>query len=71
MGDSDTGDLTTEISKVIDEECRAAYLADNIGPAINDGGADKLRPDHEDQGHVVDPSVDAVKEVVTEFCAVG
>ena len=71
MCDGDANDLTAEVSKVVDDKSRESSLALDVGPAVNDRGADKLRPDDEDQGNVVYPSVDSIQEIEAEFRAIG
>jgi hypothetical protein len=70
VGEADTEDLRSKVAKLVDAEGRKTYLLYHIGPSVHSCGTYNLGPHNKDQGNVVDPSVNAVQEIVAELCAV-
>jgi hypothetical protein len=67
---ADTEDLASKETYIIHDKSRQSGLFDNVSPAVHSCGTGDFGPDNEDQGDIVDPSVDSVEEVVAEFSAV-
>ena len=66
----DTDDLSAEISEIIETERRHTRLANNVHPAVNGHRTYGFGPHDENQGDVVDPSVNSVEEIKAKLGAV-
>lgn len=60
MAHRDTENLTKEIPSVPEDERRFPSLREDIFEAVNSRGECQLRPHYEDEGQIVDPSVNSV-----------
>ncbi|KAI6773589.1 hypothetical protein HG531_000438 [Fusarium graminearum] len=67
VGDSNTKDHATKVSKVPDKESRLTNLPSNISPAVKCGRKGAFREYDKDQSDIVDPTVNTSEKSITKL----
>ena len=70
MGQADTQYLSSKEAHVVYHKGGQASLFDNVFPSVYGGGAGDFAPDDEDEGDIVDPSVNTIEQIVTKLSAI-